>query len=148
MISRLGRRDCPSRISTQSGETPTSSTILGPFLVSPLSLPRAGRLHRPQPTLRWPDRRSCTALSGILTPRRAFPTPSSTSGKRARTGNTISRTLTTRSQTICVAKFTTNEKGEYWYYCYKPTAYSLPTDGMSGRSTPRLLATGICRLTR
>jgi protocatechuate 3,4-dioxygenase beta subunit len=28
-------------------------------------------------------------------------------------------------------KFTTNEKGEYHYYCYKPTAYSLPTDGMS-----------------
>jgi protocatechuate 3,4-dioxygenase beta subunit len=28
-------------------------------------------------------------------------------------------------------KFTTNEKGEYNYYCYKPTAYSLPTDGMS-----------------
>jgi protocatechuate 3,4-dioxygenase beta subunit len=28
-------------------------------------------------------------------------------------------------------KFTTNEKGEYYYYCYKPTAYSLPTDGMS-----------------
>jgi protocatechuate 3,4-dioxygenase beta subunit len=26
-------------------------------------------------------------------------------------------------------KFTTNEKGEYHYYCYKPTAYSLPTDG-------------------
>ena len=26
-------------------------------------------------------------------------------------------------------KFTTNENGEYWYYCYKPTAYSLPTDG-------------------
>ena len=26
-------------------------------------------------------------------------------------------------------KFTTNEKGEYNYYCYKPTAYSLPTDG-------------------
>lgn len=26
-------------------------------------------------------------------------------------------------------KFTTNENGEYWYYCYKPTAYSLPLDG-------------------
>jgi protocatechuate 3,4-dioxygenase beta subunit len=31
-------------------------------------------------------------------------------------------------------KFTTNEKGEYHYYCYKPTAYSLPTDGMSTSS--------------
>jgi protocatechuate 3,4-dioxygenase beta subunit len=32
-------------------------------------------------------------------------------------------------------KFTTNEKGEYSYYCYKPTAYSLPTDGMSNAGT-------------
>ena len=35
-------------------------------------------------------------------------------------------------------KFTTNENGEYWYYCYKPTAYSLPTDGMfKNTSTPK-----------
>lgn len=26
-------------------------------------------------------------------------------------------------------KFRTNENGEYHYYCLKPTAYSLPTDG-------------------
>ena len=26
-------------------------------------------------------------------------------------------------------KFRCNEKGEYWFYCLKPTAYSLPTDG-------------------
>jgi protocatechuate 3,4-dioxygenase beta subunit len=33
-------------------------------------------------------------------------------------------------------KFTTNEKGEYHYYCYKPTAYSLPTDGTSKLHVP------------
>ncbi|KAI9900706.1 hypothetical protein N3K66_004968 [Trichothecium roseum] len=26
-------------------------------------------------------------------------------------------------------KFRANENGEYWFYCYHPTAYSLPTDG-------------------
>lgn len=26
-------------------------------------------------------------------------------------------------------KFRTNEKGEYHFYCLRPTAYSLPTDG-------------------
>jgi protocatechuate 3,4-dioxygenase beta subunit len=29
-------------------------------------------------------------------------------------------------------KFRTNEKGEYHFYCLKPTAYSLPTDGAAG----------------
>jgi protocatechuate 3,4-dioxygenase beta subunit len=29
-------------------------------------------------------------------------------------------------------KFRTDEKGEYWFYCLRPTAYSLPTDGKSG----------------
>ncbi|KAI1079863.1 aromatic compound dioxygenase [Whalleya microplaca] len=28
-------------------------------------------------------------------------------------------------------KFTTGEDGKYWFYCYHPTAYSLPTDGPS-----------------
>ncbi|KAK8919601.1 chlorocatechol 1,2-dioxygenase [Metarhizium anisopliae] len=26
-------------------------------------------------------------------------------------------------------KFTADENGKYWFYCYHPTAYSLPTDG-------------------
>lgn len=26
-------------------------------------------------------------------------------------------------------KFRTNSEGKYWYYCLRPTAYSLPTDG-------------------
>ena len=29
------------------------------------------------------------------------------------------------------AKFRANEEGRYWFYCYHPTAYSLPTDGPS-----------------
>jgi catechol 1,2-dioxygenase len=28
-------------------------------------------------------------------------------------------------------KFRANEEGKYWFYCYHPTAYSLPTDGPS-----------------
>lgn len=29
-------------------------------------------------------------------------------------------------------KFRTNEMGEYYLYCYHPTAYSIPTDGAAG----------------
>jgi len=29
-------------------------------------------------------------------------------------------------------KFRTDEEGKYWFYCLKPTAYSLPTDGPAG----------------
>lgn len=29
-------------------------------------------------------------------------------------------------------KFRTNEEGKYFFYCLKPTAYSLPTDGPAG----------------
>jgi catechol 1,2-dioxygenase len=29
-------------------------------------------------------------------------------------------------------KFRTNERGEYYFYCYHPTAYSIPTDGAGG----------------
>lgn len=28
-------------------------------------------------------------------------------------------------------KFRADERGRYWFYCYHPTAYSLPTDGPS-----------------
>ena len=28
-------------------------------------------------------------------------------------------------------KFRADENGKYWFYCYHPTAYSLPTDGPS-----------------
>ena len=28
-------------------------------------------------------------------------------------------------------KFRADENGKYWFYCYYPTAYSLPTDGPS-----------------
>lgn len=28
-------------------------------------------------------------------------------------------------------KFRTDANGQYYFYCLKPTAYSLPTDGMS-----------------
>lgn len=28
-------------------------------------------------------------------------------------------------------KFRADENGQYWFYCYHPTAYSLPTDGPS-----------------
>jgi catechol 1,2-dioxygenase len=28
-------------------------------------------------------------------------------------------------------KFRTDDQGRYWFYCYHPTAYSLPTDGPS-----------------
>ncbi|MCJ1336899.1 hypothetical protein MMC09_002177 [Bachmanniomyces sp. S44760] len=30
-------------------------------------------------------------------------------------------------------KFRTDENGEYYFYCLKPTAYSLPTDGPAGK---------------
>lgn len=29
-------------------------------------------------------------------------------------------------------KFRTNEEGDYYFYCLRPTAYSLPTDGPAG----------------
>lgn len=29
-------------------------------------------------------------------------------------------------------KFLSNENGEFWWYCYHPTPYSLPTDGPAG----------------
>jgi catechol 1,2-dioxygenase len=29
-------------------------------------------------------------------------------------------------------KFRTDANGRYWFYCLKPTAYSLPTDGPAG----------------
>jgi catechol 1,2-dioxygenase len=29
-------------------------------------------------------------------------------------------------------KFRTNAEGKYWYYCLRPTPYSLPTDGPAG----------------
>ncbi|KAG5982230.1 hypothetical protein E4U55_002175 [Claviceps digitariae] len=32
-------------------------------------------------------------------------------------------------------KFTTDDNGQYWFYCYHPTAYSLPTEGPAHQLT-------------
>jgi catechol 1,2-dioxygenase len=38
----------------------------------------------------------------------------------------------TQSENNLRGKFRTNEKGEFFWYCYHPTPYSLPTDGPAG----------------
>ncbi|ETI29426.1 hypothetical protein G647_01879 [Cladophialophora carrionii CBS 160.54] len=119
-----------NKIMLDSDETPTSSTILGPFWSPHAPFRELGDsiVQDPYPTGRL------TLMHGVVSD--------------YKTGKPISNAIVDiwqasangkydfqddeQSVNNLRGKFRTNDKGEYYYYCYHPTAYSLPTDGPAG----------------
>ncbi|KAF1836356.1 aromatic compound dioxygenase [Decorospora gaudefroyi] len=116
----------------ESGETPTSSTILGPFW-SPHSPFR--ELGDTIVRNEHPDGQK-TLMHGVvmdLDTKKGIPNAVIDIWQASANGKYDFQDPENQEANNLRGKFTTNEKGEYWYYCYKPTAYSLPTDGAAGQ---------------
>jgi protocatechuate 3,4-dioxygenase beta subunit len=114
----------------ESGETPTSSTILGPFW-SPHSPFR--ELGDTIVRNEHPEGQK-TLMHGVvmdLDTKKGIPNAVIDIWQASANGKYDFQDPENQEPNNLRGKFTTNEKGEYWYYCYKPTAYSLPTDGKS-----------------
>ncbi|KAJ5029627.1 Intradiol ring-cleavage dioxygenase [Bipolaris maydis] len=116
----------------ESGETPTSSTILGPFW-SPHSpfRPLGDTIVRSP----HPDGQ-VTLMHGKvidLDTKKGIPNAVIDIWQASANGKYDFQDPENQEPNNLRGKFTTNENGEYWYYCYKPTSYSLPTDGAAGQ---------------
>jgi protocatechuate 3,4-dioxygenase beta subunit len=114
----------------ESGEAPTSSTILGPFW-SPHSPFR--ELGDSIITNDHPDGQR-TLMHGVvrdLDTKKGIPGAIIDIWQASANGKYDFQDQENQAPNNLRGKFTTNENGEYWYYCYKPTAYSLPMDGES-----------------
>jgi protocatechuate 3,4-dioxygenase beta subunit len=115
----------------ESGEEPTSSSILGPFWSPNAPFRENGgsiiinEAPNGQPTL----------MHGVITD---LDTKKPIAGavidiwQASANGKYDFQDPENQTPNNLRGKFRTNEKGEYHFYCYKPTAYSLPTDGAAG----------------
>jgi len=116
----------------ESGETPTSSTILGPFWS-----PHAPFRELGDTIIRNPHSEGQTTLMhGVvrdLDTKKGIPGAVIDIWQASANGKYDFQDPENQEPNNLRGKFTTNENGEYWYYCYKPTAYSLPTDGAAGQ---------------
>ncbi|KAH7081424.1 Intradiol ring-cleavage dioxygenase [Paraphoma chrysanthemicola] len=116
----------------ESGETPTSSTILGPFWS-----PHSPFRDLGDTIIRNPHPDGQTSLMhGVvrdLDTKKGIPNAVIDIWQASANGKYDFQDPENQEPNNLRGKFTTNENGEYNYYCYKPTAYSLPTDGAAGQ---------------
>ncbi|KAH6644242.1 Intradiol ring-cleavage dioxygenase [Boeremia exigua] len=116
----------------ESGEAPTSSTILGPFWSPHSPFRELGESIITDP---HPDGQ-VTLMHGVvrdLDTKKGIPGAVIDIWQASANGKYDFQDQENQKPNNLRGKFTTNENGEYWYYCYKPTAYSLPMDGAAGQ---------------
>lgn len=118
------------KIVTDKGLSPTSSTILGPFWSPETPFRDLGATVIQD----MPPRAQVTFFHGVVRdvdtgvgiPGAVFDMwQASTNGKY----DVFDPENQTRHNLR--GKFRTNEKGEYWFYCLKPTEYAIDTSGPS-----------------
>jgi catechol 1,2-dioxygenase len=119
-----------NKIVSDTGVDPTSSAILGPFW-SPNAPFRenGGSIIQDEA----PDGRVCLmhgVISDLVT---GEPIPNAVFDiwQASSNGKYDFQDPDNQSANNLRGKFRTDENGKYWFYCYHPTAYSLPTDGPS-----------------
>ncbi|KAJ5715886.1 catechol dioxygenase [Penicillium malachiteum] len=119
-----------NKIVTEQGLSPTSNVILGPFW-SPNAPFRAlgdSIIQNPLPN------GQVTLMHGVITDMETgAPVVNAVLDIWQASANALYDFQDPeQSENNLRGKFRTNEKGEYYWYCYHPTAYSLPTDGPAG----------------
>ena len=115
----------------ESDENPTSSTILGPFWSPHAPFRNLGDSIVQDP---YPDGRVAYMHGTVKDTKTGAPIPNAVVDIwQASSNGEYDFQDDNQSVNNLRGKFRTNEKGEYYYYCYHPTAYSLPTDGPAGQ---------------
>jgi protocatechuate 3,4-dioxygenase beta subunit len=115
---------------TETSGDPTSSTILGPFW-SPNApfRPLGGSI------IQDPHNGQVALMHGKVTDlitKKGIPGAIVDIWQASSNGKYDFQDPEAQTDNNLRGKFRTDEKGEYWFYCLRPTAYSLPTDGKSG----------------
>lgn len=114
----------------ESGEEPTSSSILGPFWS-----PNAPFRENGESIIQDPHKGQETLMHGVITDldtKKPIPGAVIDIWQASSNGKYDFQDPDNQTPNNLRGKFRCNEKGEYWFYCLKPTAYSLPTDGAAG----------------
>jgi isovaleryl-CoA dehydrogenase len=114
----------------ESGEEPTSSSILGPFWS-----PNAPFRENGGTIIQSPHNGQVTLMHGVITDldtKKPIPGAVIDIWQASSNGRYDFQDPENQVPNNLRGKFRCNDKGEYWFYCLKPTAYSLPTDGAAG----------------
>ncbi|KAF2803383.1 uncharacterized protein BDZ99DRAFT_512158 [Mytilinidion resinicola] len=115
----------------ENGEEPTSSSILGPFWSPNAPFRENGGSIIINP----PPNGQKTLMHGVITDldtKKPIPGAVIDIWQASANGKYDFQDPENQAPNNLRGKFRSNEKGEYWFYCLKPTAYSLPTDGAAG----------------
>jgi len=114
----------------ESGEEPTSSSILGPFWS-----PNAPFRENGSTIIQSPHQGEVALMHGVirdLDTKKPIPGAVLDIWQASSNGKYDFQDPENQVDNNLRGKFRTNEKGEYYFYCLRPTAYSLPTDGPAG----------------
>ena len=112
---------------SQGDISPTSSTILGPFWS-----PNAPFRNNGESIVDSPHNGEVALMHGKVTDlvsQQPIPNAIVDIWQASSNGKYDFQDPENQVDNNLRGKFRTNEKGEYHYYCLRPTAYSLPTDG-------------------
>lgn len=112
---------------SESDDIPTSSSILGPFWS-----PHAPFRELGGSICQDPHKGKVTLMHGKvidLVTKKGIPNAVVDIWQASANGKYDFQDPENQTPNNLRGKFRTNADGEYYFYCLKPTAYSLPTDG-------------------
>ena len=132
MLTRLTRLvdEIAHKLISDTGVDPTSSAILGPFWSPNAPFRENGGTIIQNPN---PDGRVCL-MHGVITDMvTGKPIPGAVFDiwQASANGKYDFQDPENQTPNNLRGKFRADENGKYWFYCYHPTAYSLPRDGPS-----------------
>lgn len=119
-----------NKIIAEGDVDPTSSSILGPFWSPNAPFRDLGSSIIQNPN---PEGRVCLMHGTITDLLTGKPIPDAVFDiwQASANGKYDFQDPENQSPNNLRGKFRANSEGKYWFYCYHPTAYSLPTDGPS-----------------
>jgi len=120
-----------NHIMLETDDVPTSSTILGPFWSPHAPFRALGDSIIQDPV----ENGQVTLMHGTVTDlvtKKPIPNAVVDIWQASANGKYDFQDSDNQSENNLRGKFRTDENGKYHYYCYHPTAYSLPTDGPAG----------------
>jgi len=117
-----------NKIIAEGDIDPTSSSILGPFWSPDAPFRENGGSIIQNPN---PDGRVCKMHGTITDLLTGKPIPGAVFDiwQASANGKYDFQDPENQTPNNLRGKFRADENGKYWFYCYHPTAYSLPTDG-------------------